>query len=602
MFCLVFSEVRSNAAAANLRRSLEKGPSSDMSDTPETSCALALIPPNFQLGSHDAYTPKLYVFGQTVWLDEFLRRFPKVASVYLFEGRAAWKFSDFVLTGMLPSSSVALVLGRFDPLLCIPYRVRILYWWPPVAESQLESEVHSLKVQPYLPGTCHRFIRIMITTHPDGATHVFALHITCDMYDIPKATLEPMGAWSAQAGWSTLTSAIFPEACVTWRPPPDGQPLTAEMLSLAPEQYNESSAGLFQIGESYQILRDLQDLYGAVFEFKFNYTRDLFGPIRAADTCRLDLTACSVGSSTGFKITVALHSQLSVFAWGLHDLIFVVPAGAGKPYHALHSITAELTPAVWSAVGASTMAVAAFLYLTHGERCYQGALLLTLAPLLTQPLSFQSVRPRAVFGGWMLTCVVVVAAYQGKLLSFLRDPIRNREIDSWQDWLETDLSLMSNGPFGQQDTDYLSLIGATGLSHDRFRFGFSDWEMLSATAYGKNGSFFFDKSQFDGLLSYFPGAFMRQLHTFPFATSFSIYSCFLTSYGSPVEGPLRKLLGRMRAAGLHRKYRRIAFPLGNQERKPITTYNLKPVLWIYLAGNLVALFAFTVEMFIYVRT
>ncbi|KAE8736645.1 Ionotropic receptor 267 [Frankliniella occidentalis] len=599
LLCLVLTEVRCSVGTVNLSRFLRKGLSFDMNDTPEASCALALLPPNFQPGDHDSYSPRLYVFGKTVWLNEFLRRFPKVASVYLFDGSAAWEFADFVLTGMLPSSSVALVLDQSEQLLHIPYRVRVLYWEASVADTQLESEVRSLNARYYPPGACHRFVRIMVTTHPAGATHVFSLHLACDMFKSPAATLEPLGTWSPGTGWSTPTSAIFPEACVSWRPPPDGQPLTAVMMSVQDEVHGDLQEQPFKLGEGYNVLRVLRNSYGPAFEFKFNVTRNPYYPLRAADTCRLDVVACSISSNPGFKITVALHSQLSVFAWGLHDLIFVVPAGAGKPYHALHSITAEFAPAVWSAVGASTLVVAACFYLTRGQQSFQNVFLLTFAPLLGQPLSFQSVRTRTILGGWMLTCFVVVAGYQGKLLSFLRNPLRNREINSWQDWLESDLKLINQGPYGVLETEYLSLIGADGLTSDRFRFGFSYWDMLSITANGKKTSFFSDKADFDMVFNYVPKDVTNNLHVFPMAAGYSLSSCFVTTNGSPIEKPLRKLLGRLRAAGIHDKYRTIVHRTTNvtTEGKPITKYNLQPVMMVYLTGNLVALISFFLELF-----
>ncbi|KAE8736646.1 Ionotropic receptor 266 [Frankliniella occidentalis] len=607
LLCVVLVEARCTAIRGNSPLFSRLLSLFDVNATHETLCALALIPPHLQLAGNNAsatHAPRLYVFGKTDWLSEFLQRFPTVASVYLFSGRYTTRFSDFIRAGMMPSYSIALVLDdAYDPMPLIPYRVRTVRWVS--LTSQLNPLLRELKKQPVPPKTCHRYVRFAMTLRPAGLTHVYAGIYVCDYKRPTRLTLDAMGVWSSVTGWSSPAETLFPPPCLSWQPPTiDERPLTAEMFALASMRYdpnNKAMVRAVQETESYEILRVLQRSYGLAFDIEPEFSRDTYHPMRSADWCRLDLASCL---GTTDRIDVLLHSELSVFAWEFDALLGVVPKGAGEPYHMFHSLTVEFTAGVWTVLGAAVLVVAACLHLARRDESVEHAVLVALAPLLGQPFDSRcGAGPlRPVLGGWLLTCVVVVAAYQGQLLGYLTDPPRNREINSWKDWLESDLFYIARGPI-PMDSEFLSQWGVPGLTPERFRSGFTDEQMFVETATRRDCGFLYDKNLYEFAVTRLSKNISSRLNVFTRLEEFSLQTCFFTTKGSPFEVPLRKLLGRMWAAGLQNKmnasrkrqiyHNRENLTLSRVTR--ISSSNLAPVLWIYAVGNLLSFVSFSVE-------
>ncbi|KAE8752550.1 Ionotropic receptor 255 [Frankliniella occidentalis] len=562
---------------------------------PEVLCALTLIPPLFQRTSIDSatYAPRLFVFGKANWLGEFLRLFPSVASIYVFNPAAGniTKFDDFLLVKTTPSTTIVLNLTG-GALIPVPFLVRYIFW-----ESFDSNAKADDKIKRGLFDTCHRLFRWLVTARPRGTTHVFSMAMPCD-YNIgsDRSKAELLGVWSPAAGWRV---PLFPALCSSWRPPPDGEPLLAEMFEYA----NNSTATLYNYvrSEAYEVLRLLRDSYGLEFQIKFNSTSQYFAPLRAAETCRLDVLAFPAKI---LGIETESHSELSIFPWEDDYHIVVVPVGAGKPAPLLYPVTAEYTPAVWAALGAVVLVVVACLYLMRRDESVQELVLQTMLPLLGQPLDARRKGPQvAILGGWLLTCLVVVNGYQGQLLGFITVPPQNGEIDSWQDWLESDLLLLVNKNF---DVSAAVLYGCYGLRENRILRAHSNINHLDIIATQKNASILISKYNYDILIrdkwaksENNTEELLSKIHTFVAPLRPTPKSSFLTTKGSPFEVPLRKVLGRIRAAGgLRTKQIYRTHLLQTRKDKPISLINIMPVIAAFIAGNIFALFTFLFEFFL----
>ncbi|KAE8736944.1 Ionotropic receptor 259 [Frankliniella occidentalis] len=589
--CLAAGEASGNAVSILTSRLVRH---------PEVPCALDLIPPLFQRADNDsaALAPLLLVVGNADWLSEFLRRLPSVASIFVFTDETTTsKFEDFLLAGMMPSASILLHVTDFadsvGSSITVPKRVRYTYWVSHVSDASADYVIsHNLSP----PDLCFTFFRLMITARPRGTTHVLSVPMPCDMASWsspPKSEL--LGVWSRGAGWSAPHVPVFPPLCASWRPPPDGKPLLAEMFDYA---IGTTSVDTYKGTETYEVLRLLRDSYGLGFQMTANVTTKALVPYRRADTCRLDVLALPTSPDV---VDAQTHAELSVYPWDYADFICVVPTGAGKPRSVLYPITAEYTPAVWAALVAVVLAVVACLYLMRCDESVQELFFQTLSPLLGQLLDDRRPGPQiAVLGGWLLTCVVLIGAYQGQLLGFITFPSKNGEINSWQDWLESDLVLVvANKYITASSADDFGLYG---LTEERIVRTTSGTRALFQVAIQRNTSCLITEREFERvrdtvaeLREEYYGLFLN-LHSFVVPTIPRPYSSFVTMIGSPFEVPLRNILGRIHAAGglrQNRKYEKY-FPQDTEDR-PISLLNIKPIIVAYSVGNTFAVFTFLLE-------
>ncbi|KAE8746440.1 Ionotropic receptor 245 [Frankliniella occidentalis] len=565
---------------------------------PEVPCALDLIPPLFQRADNDspAFPPRLFVVGKTDWLDEFLRRFPSVASIYVFTPtkESVEKFQPFFLAAMMPSASIVLRIGGAGHKISFPLRTRVIFWISSDSNIEADDEL------PRVPDIGHRFLRLMLTTQPRGTTHVFSFPMPLDMARTSSlVTGELLGVWSPAAGWSAPHVPIFPPLCASWQPPPNGQPLLAEMF----EYYVNGTATLdnYTRTEAYEVLRLLRDSYGLVFQTKVGLTTEVLRPFSAADTCRLDVLAFP---ERALVVDHATHDYLSSFPWESDSSILLVPAGAGKPRPFLYPLTGEYTPAVWAALASVVLAVVACLYLLRRDESVQELVLQTLSPLLGQPLDDRRAGPQiAILGGWLLTCVVVVAAYQGQLLGFITVPPQNREINSWQDWLESDLVLLVENNYFKVSNAIQ--FGLYGLTEDRI-VRHSINVGIETIVTRRNASLLIGKHNYDILIRNEEvksgkkvQEVLTKIHTFVPPMIRRPHSSFVTSKGSPFEVPLRKIFGRIRAAGGFRYDRNHTNTLPQAtEEKPISLLNAMPIFAAYIAGIILAVLTFLLEVFL----
>ncbi|KAE8745685.1 Ionotropic receptor 254 [Frankliniella occidentalis] len=550
----------------------------------EVPCALDLIPPLFRRFDNDSasYAPRLFVIGNANWLNGFLRRFPSVATIF---------FGDFLLAAMMPSASIVLHIVGGITGLAVPARVRLISWLSS-STYNVDSEIDP----PLVPDTCHTNMRVMVTTRPRGTTHVFSVPMPCSVEGGPSEVKSQLfGVWSPDAGWSAPHVALFPPLCASWRPPPNRGPPHAQMFLYGSiDDYHKI---YFLSSKAFKVLQLLTLSYGSELKVTANTTTKGMTPFMAADTCRLDVLAFP---STPHFLNVLTHTELSVFPWELDSTICLVPLGAGKPRSVLYPITAEYTPAVWAALAAIVLAVVACMYLMGRDENVQELVLQTLSPLLGQPLDEGPGGPQiAVLGGWLMTCVVVVAGYQGQLLGFITVPPQNREINSWQDWLESDLVLIAHNRFALSDS---IASGLYGLTEERIvRASFRN--VIEVIATQRNCSACVSIHDYHELINGHRWTVLEdiqqkisKIHTFTLPKSQNHKATFFTTKGSPFEIPLRKILGRIQAAGLFRYNQNLnKFLWQATEDKPISILNLTPVFALYITGNILAMFIFLLE-------
>ncbi|XP_052126030.1 uncharacterized protein LOC127749944 [Frankliniella occidentalis] len=567
---------------------------------PEVPCALTLIPPLFQRADNDSavYPPRLFVFGTTDWLDEFLRRFPSVASIYLCTTTEenVEEPVDFLLAEMMPSASIVLRIGGDESPLRVPLRVRLINWVSFDSDDQADILMSELSVE----DTCHKFFHVFVTARQRGTTHVFHIPMPCSLGVATDTIKRLVGVWTPGAGWPAPNVSLFPPLCASWRPPPNGAPLIADLSIYHPYRPTIRS---FTGSEVSEVLRLLRHTYGLEFETRYNIALEEMGPLGAADACRLSLQAFPVRAQIR-DVNFVIHAELSLFPWVLDDWICVVPAGAGKPRPVLYPLTAEYTPAVWAALLAAVLTVVACLYLMRHDESVQELFLQALSPLLGQPLDDRWAGPQvAVLGGWLLTCLVVVAGYKGELLRLIAT--QNGEINSWQDWLESDLDLLLK--HRDQASEYIAK-GLYGLTESRVLPSFFINEIntmpfawtvcIERVAVGKDVSFIISKYIFDVLIrDKSVEEFLSQIHTFSVPIAPELKTSFVATKGSPFEAPLRKLLGLIQAAGglnHHRNYKK-NLPR-DSKHKPFALTNVMPVFAAYIAGNVFAVSTLLLEL------
>ncbi|KAK3919746.1 putative G-protein coupled receptor 101 [Frankliniella fusca] len=261
--------------------------------------------------------------------------------------------------------------------------------------------------------------------------------------------------------------------------------------------------------------------------------------MRRSLSCRLDLVMSEE------PLNASVHRKLAVFPWNLHSTEAVVPSGLGAAPKPFHQLTNELCAWLWAAVALAVLTVAVAL-ICLGHRDPALVALKTLSPLLSQAVAHPPrFIQRPVFGGWLLTSLVLSAAYQGELLGELTVSSKPN-IDSVQQlnasglpvlfWKEWDLESYPLEHWQLEDQVVFD-INSTMQQASRWAIDFG------------NVSFFRDKDNRGTTGPEGTDLDDRRLHTFSLPMT-RLKATYITMEGSPYEKPLRKFLGRIRAAGL----------------------------------------------------
>ncbi|KAJ1523150.1 hypothetical protein ONE63_001043 [Megalurothrips usitatus] len=258
---------------------------------------------------------------------------------------------------------------------------------------------------------------------------------------------------------------------------------------------------------------------------------------RSLGGCRMDF-----GASPYPLVPLGRSGQplIALFPWGSSYFLVVVPAGMGRGRSPLHRLTDAFSTSMWLATAAATAATA-FLFWV-GRRRVGSAVLHVLAPLLAQSPPGEAARPRSIMGIWLLATVVLAAAYQGQVLSVLTVPDPAAQINSLEELNASGLPVY---------TRYDTMLPANTLGEalgGKLHCSF-DLDLASTVrsiAGHRNAAAIIDHQRMPAL----PPDTAAKLHQFRVPHARLMRSLMQTSKGSPLEMPIRKMLGRLRAGGV----------------------------------------------------
>lgn len=213
-----------------------------------------------------------------------------------------------------------------------------------------------------------------------------------------------------------------------------------------------------------------------------------------------------------------------------------------------------------------------------------------LAPLLSASPRGLTARQRPLAGSWMMVCVVLVAAYQGKLLSKLTkaDPVE--EINSFQDLVESNLSVL--------EWDALFTASLPPELLPRVVYAHVPLEReLEMIAENRNVSRLYNANIRRGLTAYLVPE--KRLHVVSVPTQLC-HSMFMTAKSSPYEKPLRRIIGRVYASGIMDHWQafaglRIARPRWHSRELALGWRHVQALFVVWAAGLAVALAVFAAE-------
>ncbi|KAK3917389.1 Methylthioribose-1-phosphate isomerase [Frankliniella fusca] len=155
------------------------------------------------------------------------------------------------------------------------------------------------------------------------------------------------------------------------------------------------------------------------------WSGEVLGAIRRLGHCDVGVVL-----SQGFMMELGVVPHVHYLGVHLVSLTVLVPAGRGPRPLPLAAVTAEFSAELWAgtalALAAVSLALAAAWWCSDRgalAAALQAGALHAVAPLLAQaPPAAAAHSPRPLYAVWLLASVVLVAAYQGLLLSELTRP------------------------------------------------------------------------------------------------------------------------------------------------------------------------------------
>ncbi|KAJ1520296.1 hypothetical protein ONE63_004497 [Megalurothrips usitatus] len=392
----------------------------------EARCALALVPRYLAEARNSA---GLYVLGWRPWIGEFLQRLSPAAAVTLAAVPRLRVLDQPDGQGLPPAGAIVLFVGEellslVGPFLVgrqMPIATRVLVWL--TVSGATPSPLLTEAAASALSRLCLAEARVAVSA---GATHVLAAEDGCG--PLANVPVREVDVWTPGSGWRR-GKALFSAACLRWQPPPAGRPLTADVKDghLVPG----TAAKIVWEAVLHAANRAAATTATAYFSH--------------ADLCRKDLLVGAIPLVPRFVLR-----HFVPFTWGQEGILAVVPAGMAPPVgHVLQQLTDEFSAAAWLATAASfSSMVIAFTVLAPG-RGRDPAVLLTAMPLLAQALPwtrFARGPVRALLAVWLLMCTVVVAAYQGMLIGKLYVETGPTDIDSVEQLIESNLTVLLHNP------------------------------------------------------------------------------------------------------------------------------------------------------------
>ncbi|XP_034239038.1 uncharacterized protein LOC117643960 [Thrips palmi] len=422
---------------------------------------------------------------------------------------------------------------------------------------------------------------VIALTSKDGSTTFSKAESLCRYRE------QAVERWLPAAGWQS-NAPLFAPRCSSWtRSSPPGT------ITLHYNRPYSKSQNLLDHPIN-QVMITLADRMGERFVSIYSGDGNFSGPMDLALNCRLDVMALA----RPLHHVVHVPPHLVAFPWEMMRVVMVVPSDMGRSRGLFHTLTGELQPPVWAAVVAAAVVVLVGLTLLsrgrpRGRRAAD--VLNVLAPLLGSPSRGVLAPQRPLSGSWMLVCIVLVAAYQGTLLSRLSNGAPVEQLMSYADLMETNLSVLAPDAMFDDALPpelYPRLIYTSALSNEM---------QLSEMAQRRDAAKLLSVDFINSLVPFMVP--VKLLHAFTVPTRFA-RSIFLTAKNSPYEEPLRQILGRAHASGLLCHWNSMGdFNISRTKQreklvdrhKPLGWRNVRALFTVWAAGLAAALAAFAVE-------
>ncbi|KAE8743894.1 Ionotropic receptor 226 [Frankliniella occidentalis] len=349
----------------------------------------------------------------------------------------------------------------------------------------------------------------------------------CD-FNSPTITAKKVNSCKALAPKWEKSELVLPRLCSGWHHSPANSPL--------PITHAVTSETL--VGTQYFMSLLAQALEVPVRMDPVFLLSDHLRVVEAIDECRMAALAsirpmvAPAASNTGYE-------GISTCA-----VVVLVPTGRGSRLHLLQAVTEEFSAGLWIATTLTVLCVAAAMAAAlalGGRASLSLALLETVAPLLAQAPPSRPAHP-TLSAVWLLTSVVITAAYQGLLLEALTTPIR--EINSLEELEKSDLLI-------KLDLDLLKdgrqLLPHTLVSRMEI-VDMMNRQSIKEVLERRDSALVCDYDSYSRFVLA-PWLESRQFHLFQLR-AMKVKAHFRFTTGSPLEGHIRLALRRIEAAGL----------------------------------------------------
>ncbi|KAE8751909.1 Ionotropic receptor 236, partial [Frankliniella occidentalis] len=459
----------------------------------------------------------IFVAGSAPWLDVFCARIPGTATLFK-DGPGAhveWAMASTRNVVVVVAETPAALGGQLlsTPL---PLIGSVLLWTVSTASST--AAALSQAARKLLQVQAHLALSL-----PDGAVALHAVRVL--RLEALRAELEELDRWSG-GRWLRGPHDLAP--CDSWRPWDPSHPNPSALLLHVDNELQDSVARKFLDAAARTSRFRIVDFEKPRTDRDYAVRETLI--IADIARCGLDVFTC------GSSFAVAPSYQVWSYAWMLHRMYVVVPAGLGGGRRPRH-----VAAGVWLCTVGAVLCVAAVLAVSSRLRSGLAArcpLLQALTPLLAQGWPAPAAH-RPLYGVWLLACVVLCAGLQAQMLAELSFEEPPGEINSLTELASAGLQL------GMPVYDRASL---SGLHHGKvFLFYHPYWYMVDLMSKHRNISLLVKQDVLP-----FIGTHSRDrklLHVFEVPIIVHVTHVAF-SRGSPLATPFRRTYGRLLAAGI----------------------------------------------------
>ncbi|KAK3913839.1 Glutamate receptor 3.2 [Frankliniella fusca] len=411
------------------------------------------------------------------------------------------------------------------PLFFAPLSARVLIWLhAPVVPAEFRLRKNNRKR--YCPP---QYAALLVST-PNNTGAVYRLRNQCALRSSAMVA-EQVDRWESRFDWRNHELA-FPRYCRGWR-----RQTTLPLLLFV-----VTSATRVAAGRTAELLEHALDLPVQV-DLLDVHTDGAFRITRKREQCRLD-------GCVSFRPMLAVPGPNVVYeVLERCSVVVFVPVGSGVRPNLLQAVTVEFTRGMWIMTVLAMLSVAATVTLGTAAldgrptvAGFSGALLHALAPLLAQsPPGRPAQRPLAA--AWLTMCVVITGAYQGLLLSELTAPAQ--EINSLEQLERSGLDVFLD--LDLVVTEMQSFLPATLQSRSSL-ISLYQMSKLREVFQRRNSAVI---SDYDVHTKLHLAPLLESRHFRMFRLPFSrVKAHFAFTKGSPMIEPVRRAVGKLKAAGL----------------------------------------------------